>query len=175
MTTINLLPESFSSKGVVKVARIVKKILVPLFAVFFISVTVILSVIMILSSNLKKTAINQEVLTTSIKSLEKTERGMLLLQERLSKIKKIEANDPSKGKITQNFQDVFEQSADVTVSDVKLAANNISFEASTPSSDQLGQFLSNILESSFYKEIVLKDLSYNPFIGYSLGLDLKTK
>ena len=175
MSTINLLPDDFSSKAVVKIARIIRKILIPVFAVFFVSSAVMLGMILVLNSNLKVITNNQEILTTSIKNLEKTERGMLLLQERLSKIKKIISNDSSKGKITQNIQDILELSPEVSVSGIKSSSNTINLEAKTATSDQLGQFLSRVLESTLYKEVIIKDFSYNPATGYSLGLDLTTR
>ena len=175
MTTINLLPDDFLLKGVVKVARIIKKILVPVFAFFFVSLAVMLGVIIVLNNNIKRLSINQEILTSSIVNLEKTERGMLLLQERLSKIGSIISNDPSKGKITQNIQDILDRSSGVTLSEIKLISNTISLGAETATSDQLGQFLSQVLESTLYKEVILTDFSFNPATGYSLGLDLTTK
>lgn len=175
MLTINLLPDDFLLKGVVKVARIIKKILVPVFAIFFISSTVMLGIILVLNGNLKGITNNQEILTTSIKNLEKTERGMLLLQERLAKIKNIMSKDSSKGKITQNIQAILELSSEVTVSNVKIISNKINLDAKAATSDQLGQFFSQILESTLYKEVILTDFSFNPATGYSLGLDLTTK
>ena len=74
MTTINLLPDDFLLKGVVKVARIIKKILVPVFAFFFVSLAVMLGVIIVLNNNIKILSINQEILTSSIVNMEKTER-----------------------------------------------------------------------------------------------------
>ena len=100
---------------------------------------------------------------------------MLLLQERLSKIGSIISNDPSKGKITQNIQDILDRSSGVTLSEIKLISNTISLGAETATSDQLGQFLSQVLESTLYKEVILTDFSFNPATGYSLGLDLTTK
>ena len=175
MTTINLLPDDFSSKGVAKVARIIKKILIPVFAVFFISAAAMSGIIIVLNSNLKRITNNQEILTSSIKNLEKTERGMLLLQERLSKIKNILANDPSKGKITQNLQDVLGRSSGVTVSEIKLIADKINLEVKAATSDQVGQFLSQVLEDPLFQEVVLTDFTFSQEGGYSLGLDLTTK
>ena len=175
MTTINLLPDDFSSKGVVKVARIIKKVLIPVFAVFFVSVVVMLGIIIVLNSNLKKISNHQEILTTSIKNLEKTERGMLLLQERLSKIKNILLDDSSGGKFTQNIQDILGRSPGVAISEIKLISDKINLEAKVATSDQIEQFLSQVLENPLFKEVVLTDFSFAPIGGYSLGLALTTK
>lgn len=175
MPTINLLPDDFSSKGVVKVARIIKKISIPVFAMFFVSIAVMLGIIIILNSNLKRIGNNQEILTNSIKNLEKTERGMLLLQERLSKIKNILSNDSSKGKFTQNVQDILGRSPGVNISEIKLISDKINLTAEVATSDQVEQFLSQVLENPLFKEVVLTNFSFNPATGYSLGLDLTTK
>lgn len=175
MPTINLLPDDFSSKGVVKVARIIKKISIPVFAMFFVSIAVMLGIIIILNSNLKRVGNNQEILTNSIKNLEKTERGMLLLQERLSKIKNILSNDSSKGKFTQNVQDILGRSPGVNISEIKLISDKINLTAEVATSDQVEQFLSQVLENPLFKEVVLTNFSFNPATGYSLGLDLTTK
>ncbi|MDP3994290.1 MAG: hypothetical protein Q8P91_00475 [bacterium] len=175
MTTINLLPDDFSSKGGVKIARVIKKILIPVFAVFFISVAAMSGIIIVLNSNLKRVTDNQEILINSIKNLEKTERGMLLLQERLSKIKNILATDSSKGKITQNLQDVLGRSSGVTVSEIKLNADKINLGVEAVTSDQVGEFLSQILEDPLFQEVVLTDFTFSQEGGYRLGLDLTTK
>lgn len=175
MPTINLLPDDFSSKGVVKVARIIKKVLIPVFAMFFVSIAVMLGIIIILNSNLKRIGNNQEILTNSIKNLEKTERGMLLLQERLSKIKNILSNDSSGGKFTQNVQDILGRSPGVNISEIKLISDKINLEAEVATSDQVEQFLSQVLENPLFKEVVLTNFSFNPATGYSLGLGLITK
>lgn len=175
MPAINLLPEEFSSKGVVKIARLIKKILIPVFAIFFVSIAVMLGIIIILNSNLKRISSSQEILTASIKNLERTERGMLLLQERLSKIKLILPDGSSKDKFTQNIQDILGRSPGVNILEIKLVADKINLTAEVATSDRIEEFLSQVLENPLFKEVKLTGFSFNPAAGYSLGLDLTTK
>ncbi len=175
MPTINLLPKEFSSKGIVKVARLIKKILIPVFAVFFVSIAVMLGIVIILNSNIKRIRSRQEILTTSIKNLEKTERGTLLLQERLAKIKLILPDGSLRDKFTQNVQDILGRSPGVNISEIKLVSDKINLTAEVLTSDQIEEFLSQILENPLFKAVKLTGFSFAPIGGYRLGLDLTTK
>lgn len=176
MSAINLLPEELSpARSIIKIANYVKKIYIPVFAVFLISVAVMLGVIIILNNNLKNIKDRQEILTTSIKSLEKTERGILFLKERLSKIKGIMADDTSKSDFTVNVQDILSRSQGVTITEIKAVPKKINLTVKASISDEIEIFLSQILENPLFKEIKLSEFSFSPINGYSFALELTTK
>lgn len=176
MPAINLLPEELStSKTVVKAAGFIKKMLVPAVAVYLISVVVMIAVIFILNGDSKKLAARQDVLISSIKSLEKTERSILLLQERLSKIKILLVNESSKDGSMTNIQDLLTQSQDIDITAIKWIPGNMDLTATLSTSDQIEQFFKQLIESPFVKEINMKSFSFSPAVGYNLNLVLTTK
>lgn len=179
MAAINLLPgELTTSKTVVKVTGLIKKILVPAIALYLISVIVMVAVIFVLNGDSKELAARQDVLISSIKNLEQTERSIFLLQERLSKIKNILTIESSKDGLTTNIQDLLTQSQNIQnidISTINWVSGKIDLTATLSTSDQMEQFLKQLIESPFVKGINMKSFSFSPAIGYNLNLILTTK
>src|SRR3990172_8063149 len=109
---INLLPQEFKPKGyVVTVSHTLRKVAVLLLTVFLVGSVAILGAFIFTSQRIKGSNSMQEELKTEIETLEATEQRLILLKDRLDKVKTIEDANNSGEEVTVlgNVSDLFSE------------------------------------------------------------------
>jgi len=170
MTKINLLPEEYSLKtgfsAVLKILKSLTLILTLLFIFFVISASAIL---LISSLSLNGLVVSNESLKSEIKSREATETKLVLLKDRLSKIKLV----TSQGMLTKSLDDiepVLAEASNATVGELSLDSEKTDTSLTFTSSASLSAFLQSLTTSSVFSSIVMNSFGLNPATGYLISL-----
>src|SRR4030042_2652884 len=94
MAAINLLPKDLlPSAGLIKTAKLLKNLLTLGFGIFTIVLVGLVAFFVLNSISLRSSTARQEELKNSIKALEQTEQGLVLVKDRLTKVKEVLAKD----------------------------------------------------------------------------------
>lgn len=171
--SINLLPkEPKKTKEVEKTTRFIKN------ATYFIAI--ILTIIGPLGGltvykftrDLNKLKVENETLRNSIANLESTEQGLVLLKDRVGKIQSI-LNNRQSIQIHAKQAEIIESLPDglaLDQTELKSDVSRVSLLAI--SSKALAGFLKDVSGNNHYLSLILSDLSFNPYLGYTFDLQV---
>lgn len=170
---VNLLPNELKvGKGVLRILRIIRMfgvISLGVFLVFGLGVAIFFILSSVALNNLNKT---NDVLTSQIQSLETSETQMVLLKDRIGKIKIVQ-NLPSAAK---NLDSINSLIASIPSSDpvngLELTPSKISMSINFNSNSDLSGFLKSLSSSSSFQAISLTSFTFNPVSGYLVGIDI---
>lgn len=173
---INLLPTDLSPKGpVVKIAGFIRSIAVISFSALLITGLGISAFFVVNSLQIKNTNTRNEQLKASIQSLETTEQSVVLVRDRLSKVKQILVQDTG-GDETQGLANFINQiPPDVQLAEAIIAKNGVETTFLALSSSSLTQLMAGIISQEDFVGIELVSFSFNPNAGYVVSFDLRTK
>ncbi|KKR85150.1 MAG: hypothetical protein UU32_C0037G0009 [Candidatus Woesebacteria bacterium GW2011_GWB1_41_10] len=173
---INLLPPELKTGGIfgkaIKAVRSLTLILLSLFLVFGFGVA---GFFILSSIELRNLTANGTSLKEQIKVLEVTEQKMVLLKDRIGKIRTA-MNSPS---VISGFEGVnlilSSLSSDSSVSELAVDSTKIDLSLAFRSPGDLSGFLTNLKNSTFFKSIVLTSFGFNPQTGYLVAVRLMPK
>ena len=170
---INLLPKDLTvSKDVQDVA--VKLTQFSYFAIFIFILTIAIgaSAFFYFSNKLKNLTTTQNTLTSNIQGLQETEEQIILTKDKVAKIKSIldARTNEQTFKKHKTVVDNLPETISVTESEIDSSNSEISFDAKD--CRDLVSFMSSLLAQSNTLNIVMGNLSFNPFQGYSLTLEI---
>lgn len=176
MPTINLLPTDLAPKGpTLRIVNYLKQIVFIGFVIFLLVTLGLAGFFILTSLELNGSVSRQEVLKTQIKSLEQTEQKVVLLKDRLGKIRKILAMSDSQENIGK-AQDVLGMAVGgISIGELEVSADETKLIISSSNSSSFSQFLANLTTSKLYETIILSSFSFNPNSGYSAAFDLLRK
>lgn len=144
-------------------------------ALFVITAAGLAAYFVINSINLRTSIANQNTLKESIKSLEQTEQSLILVVDRLSKVKEIN-NKPSVAKELENLSSVLgaiPTEAKLTEAVLNRGTTDLSFMVEN--STILTQLMASIIIRTEYQRIDLLSFSFNPTLGYIISLSFASK
>ncbi len=169
----NLLPVDLAeSKEIEKFSKTLLGL-----SIFFAVVSVVIGIsglagYFFYSKELTKLGQEQENLKTSIKNLESTEQGLVLIRDRTQKIANILTSRITEGtfskqmKIVENMpQDVYFKGSEITVQESGL-------DLLTQRSLVLSNFFTDLVKRQDLGNLVLKELNFNPGRGYFFTLQI---
>jgi hypothetical protein len=173
MSALNLLPTELTPKpSILKLVGVVKKISTALAVILVFFLIGVVAMFILNSIKIKELKAQESGLKTAVSALEKTEKQLVLMRDRIIKVKKVWEMgatyinaDAVRALITQNEGIVSFASLDITSKKVNL-------QVVSPTSSGVARFLSGLVASDLFKSINLKSLSFSPLAGYSLDLEL---
>ena len=173
---INLLPKDLSvSAPLVKTAALLRNLITLGFAVFVIVAIGFVAFFIINSLSLSNSLRTQAELETSIKSLEQTEQGLVLVKDRLTKINQLQVGESAKEE-SENLSRIFSQAAQIgTLGEAVLEKDKLDTTFSVTSSTALSRLLASVVSAENYQRIELLSFSFNPNSGYLVSLSFVTK
>lgn len=175
MANINLLPSDFGPKGsVLKIAGVLKKLIVSLFFILLVLGSLVFGYVMFLKVELKKSQLAQENLKSSIKILEQTEQKLYLLKDRISKIKSVFAME-NLGSDIPFVDNILSQCTDISFSDIRVLPKKIVISLATPRNASLGSFFDNLNQDVNFESVKVNSITFSPTAGYLVDLELTLK
>ena len=170
MTKINLLPEEYNLKtGFNAVLKILKKLTLILTLLFIIFIIGSSAFLIVSSISLNSLVASNESLKSEIKSRETIETKLVLLKDRLSKIKMV-TPQVALGKSLDDIEPVLAEASDATVGELSLDSEKTDTSLTFTSSASLSAFLQRLTTSSVFSSIVMNSFGLNPVTGYLISL-----
>lgn len=173
---VNLLPvDKRVGKGlqrILKVTRMLGVIFLGVFIVFSLGVTAFF-----IFSSIQLNSLNQSnaTLTSQISGLETSETQMILLKDRIAKIKTVQ-KIPGAVKNLDNISPIITAlSADSPVSELDVSPAKIAASIDFRSNTDLANFLKTLSASTAFKTVTLTSFSFNPANGYLVTIDITAK
>jgi hypothetical protein len=167
MPSINLLPKDLlPDPSVMKFSKLLRS-LVTIGLALFVVVAVGLGAYFIVNSvTLQNSLKNQNTLKESIKALEETEQGLVLVKDRLQKVKNVYTK-PSIIKEVEGLSSILSSIPDrVVLTEAVLGNGTIDTSFTVENSTILTQLMANIIINENYQRIDLLSFSFNPSMGY---------
>ena len=143
-----------------------------LFIVFGLGIGAIFIFSSIQFNNLKN---QNNSLSTQIASLQTTETQLVLLKDRISKVKVAE-NLPSALQNMTNFQPIESSlNGNSRMSELDVNSSKITASIVLASNSDLFSFMKTLGSLNKFSNVTLTSFSYNPAVGYLVGLSLSSK
>ena len=170
---INLLPkEPKKTKEVEKATRLIKN------ATYFIAM--ILTIVGPLGGlsvykftrDFTKLKVENETLRSSIANLESTEQGLVLLKDRVGKIQTILGNRQSIAIHAKQVEIIEALPDGLTLSETELKSDVSRVSLLATSSKALAGFLKDVSSNNHYLSLILSDLSFNHYLGFTFDLQV---
>lgn len=176
MSDINLLPESFRLKpSTVKTAELLKKISLLLFVVLVISTSVSVGLFFFYGNKINEIAERKNTVSRQIEALEETEQRLILVKDRLLKVKNIRKVSSTDEEIDSLNILIDNSNTDVLVSNLLAEKNSLYLEVISKDSVEILKLLNFIKDSGTFKEAVMLSLEYTPKTGFLSEMNLVKK
>lgn len=173
---LNLLPQDLTVGkdlgNAVKVLRAVNVIALALFIAFALGVSgfFVVSTFQLQSLNSSK-----DQLSSQIKSLQTTEQKLVLLKDRVSKIKLTSTADSAQKSLGLVSPLLNALPASSSVSELNLDTTKLTISILFKSSADVSNFFQALYASTSFKSITLTSFGFNPTSGYLVSLSLTGK
>lgn len=176
-TNINLLPVDLSAKsGVAKSASLFRRITVTGAIIFVILGILAGGFVVIFTLQINSVTKANDALKTQIASFETAEQKNVLVKDRLAKIKTIEGQKDILGASAGVGTINSSLPSGVSISDVNIdSTGKTQFGFTVSDSTSLVPFLANLVTAPSYKQLTIKNFSFNPATGYLVSFDAQTK
>lgn len=176
MSQINLLPVGLAPGGLaVRVAKISKNLFYIGFAIFLAVVIVLAGVFTYYALAVRETNEKQKRLTASIKSLESTEARIVLVKDRLEKIKNIWSQDQVSPQLGEIREVVSGLTADSSLTQAEIVGKKNDLRFTTLSTRSVREIINKLRSLPFYERLALSSLNFDPTSGFSLSVSGSTK
>lgn len=168
---IDLLPSEFKIKGsYIRVSKYAKTIGLVLLSIYMLGGIFFVGYTLFLKSQTKSVQNRIQTLKSDIRKLEMSEQKIVLLKDRLSKIKSIMKAKSSGETLlkVKKITDVFD--SDVTIDELKIETNKVEVSLSFSTIKSLNNFMAGISTNTDFDTIRIDNYSFNPNIGYQVGV-----
>ena len=176
MAGINLLPTEFlPSAGLLKTAKLLRSVLTVGFGIFVVALIGLVGFFAVNALSLRTSTARQEELKNSIKSFEQTEQGLVLVKDRLAKVKEVDGKENAQNEIDA-LSNLFGQvPPGVSLSEAVVSKEELDATFVVGDSSVLGQFMAGIIGTQGFTKIDLLSFSFNPNVGYLVSLGFSSK
>lgn len=172
---INLLPEEFTvSSGVSRALSITRMLGVIFLAVFLVFGLGLAAVFILDTVQLNNLTNENSAITSQISSMQSTETQLVLLKDRVGKIK-IADNSASAIQSVSTFMPlVTSLSSSSKVNELDIDTSKIVSSLTFGSGADVSAFI-KALGGTKFADIALTSFSFNPSVGYLVGINIQNK
>ena len=176
MAAINLLPTEISPKGpVAKISNLIKNFAVISFVLFLLTALGMLAVFVLNSVQIRSLNESSEALKTSIESLETTEQSLVLVRDRLTKVKLVLA-DKSGGDEAEGLGTVTSGlPASVALTEAVISKDVLDTTFVATDSQGLTALMARIISQEAISKVDLVSFSFNTNAGNIPSFSMKAK
>lgn len=176
MASFNLLPDYLAPKGkYVKAANLIKRITLIGTVVLVIGIVAMLSAFYLISGQLKSSLAREEELKAVIKSLEDTERKIVLIRDRIGKVEGILAAPNASQQLTGFDEIVAYMPSEVGLVGANLTEVDTTTSLTAANSSSISEFFSRLVTSSSFRQIDLTNFNFRQDQGFTMDLTFKSK
>jgi hypothetical protein len=171
MAAINLLSTDLApSSGIAKTAKLLRTVLTVAFAIFVISVFGLVAFFSVNALVLRSSSIRQEELKSSIQNFEQTEQGLVLVKDRLVKVKEVTAKENADNEISALSKIFASVPPGVSLAEAVIAKDELDTTFVVADSGALTQFMAGLIANEDFSRIELLSFSFNPSVGYLVSV-----
>ena len=172
---INLLPEEFTvSSGISRILSITRMFGVIFLAIFLVFGLGMVTIFMIYSIQLNNLKNSNSVLTSQIASMQSTETQLVLLKDRIAKIKIADSSSSAIDSVKTFMPLVAVLGASSRVNELDIDSSKITSSLTFSSGTDVSAFIASLSNTKF-AGVSLTSFSFNPAVGYLVGLDIQNK
>lgn len=170
---MNLLPPEYTTSGTLakflKASKALGVIALGVFIVFTVGISAFLVFSTITLNNL-----NSDVnsLKTQITAEEQTETQIVLLKDRLSKIKKVLADDNVAKNLKSSEPVISLLGPNANLTQLDVGESKVDLSASFTASSDMAKFIQAVSATTSFKTINSTGISFSPNVGYIVGLSM---
>lgn len=173
---VNLLPNELRVSGGVaqflRISRMLGVIALAVFLVFGIGLGAFFAISTIELNNLNST---NDSLKSQLSVLSKTEAQLVVLKDRIAKIKIAEAI-PSATKNLSDFNPFLSTlSPSTKVGELDVDPSKITVSMVFGSNSDLNAFVNSVSAATVFQNVTVSSFSFNPASGYLIGISIKSK
>lgn len=168
---VNLLPEDLAvKKGTAKIAKLFKSLTTISLVVSLVVGVGLLLFFLISYFQLKGLESNIADAEVQVRAQETTEQRVVLLKDRLTKIKQIQAIEDASKPIEDISSFLNTLPADTSLGEFDVDSDKIDASFRFASSSSLNEFFANLLTLDQFSRASLTSFGFNPASGYLVGV-----
>jgi len=173
---VNLLPSEKrvgkELQGILRVTRMLGVIALGAFIVFGLGIAAFFIFTSIQLNSLNST---NSTLESQITGLETSETQIVLLKDRIGKIKTVQSVPSAIANLNNIVPIITPLSVESSVNELDVAPTKISASVNFRSNSDLSNFLKGLSTSTSFKNVTVTSFAFNPASGYLVGLDIVGK
>lgn len=173
---INLLPSEKrvgrELQGILRITRMLGVIALGAFIVFGLGIAAFFVFTSIQLNGLNST---NSTLESQITGLETSETQIVLLKDRIGKIKTVQRVPSAIASLNNIIPVITPLSVEASVNELDVSPTKISASVNFRSNSDLSNFLKGLSTSTSFKTITLSSFAFNPASGYLVGVDIVDK
>lgn len=170
---MNLLPPEYAVSGglarVLKTTRMLGVIALAIFVVFALGLA---GFFVFSSFELRSLTAGNDGLKGQITALSSSEQQMILLRDRLKKIRTVQTTASSAKNLSSVDPIVAAISGNITLTELAVDPQKVDISVVIRSNSDLTTFLKNLKSSEAFKSVVLTSFGFNPVSGYLANIRL---
>ncbi len=175
MAQINLLPIEITPKGFsVRLATILRNVATVGFIILLIAGVGIGAYFLITSTEIRTSNTKQEQYKSVVKSLESTEQSLVLLKDRVGKVKTVLGLNTVGPGIEKAGAIISTFPPGIEAKEIQIAELT-KFTVSVTDTAELTKFMSAAIAANKFKKIDLRGFSFSPSGGYLISLEMTDK
>lgn len=173
---VNLLPPELAAGGsLLKISKVIKSLNLILLSGFLVFGLALAGFFIASSIQLESLVSRENELKDQISSLKATEQKMVILKDRIGKIKSAKALKGINPGLTAVSPILSQMASDSSLSELTIDSQKVELSVNFRSRVELSNFLGNVKNSISFKSVVLTSFGFNPSTGYLLTLRLMPK
>jgi len=175
MADINLLPTEITPKGfTVRLAQILRNVATVGLAVLLISGVGMGAFFILTSVEIRSSTARQDQLKTTVKSLESTEQSLILLKDRVGKVKQVLGADTVSPSVQKAGAIITSFPPDVAPKEIQIG-DITKITVTVSDTSELVKFMSALMAANKFKRVDLKGFSFSPTSGYLVSIEMADK
>lgn len=173
---LNLLPSDYSvSKPLAALLKVVRPLNVTLLSVFLAGALGVAGFFIFSSITLKNLNEKNDILKNEIQAQSEAQQQIVLLKDRLGKIKRVYDIQSADKNLTLIVPYVNSLGANSTITELDVSSQKISLSAAFRTNTELTDFIHSLDSQSPFTNVTLDSFSYNPANGYLVGVSFVGK
>jgi hypothetical protein len=172
---INLLPADLNvSRTSGRTGIVFRRLSFFVAIVFFLSNALFVGYTLYLNHQLGLELKKKSGLRANIENLNQAEQRLFLIKDRISKVERIFDSKSSENSISKLDKTIVSatESSGMTFRNAKLAGVDTELTLTTSTLLNVSDFLNSFVLSSPYGQVILKNLGFNSFLGYSIDMQM---
>lgn len=167
---INLLPQDYTvSDSVARVIKIVRPLNVILLSIFLVAALGAAGFFILSSITIKNLSTTNSTLTNQIESLQSAQQQVVLLKDRLGKIRRIMSKPGAYKNIAPINPILVAFFGSSTLTELDADSEKTLLTLNFKSGTDLSNFLDSISENPSFSNVAMNSFNYNPSNGYTVG------
>jgi len=169
MADLNLLPSDLkANKDVAKTARNLSKITFAIGFLFVVAAAVGGAALFLFTQQATRLSENQQTLRENVSALEDTEQSLILVRDRIQRVQNILSSRGSYESVKKSDDIIANLAENAEFESLEVRSDLSKLTIILKDSDALSNLITELDDTTKYKNITIEDLSFSALLGYQL-------